>query len=64
MTFVSRFENMNFDHYLTKPKSTLEWELLTMFDKNPKIVHSFNYNRCNHPLFREFYDIYIEFFYQ
>ena len=38
ITFVSRFENMSFEHYLTKPKSMLEWKLLAMFDKNPKIV--------------------------
>ena len=60
ITFVSRFENIRFDHYLTKPKSMLEWKLLAMFDKNPEIVHSFDYKRYNHPLFREFFDIYLD----
>ena len=35
LTFFSRFENMTFDHYLTKPKSMLEWKLISMLDKNP-----------------------------
>ena len=38
ITFVSRFENMTFDHYLTKPKSMLEWKLISMLDKNREIV--------------------------
>ena len=45
ITFVSRFENIRFDHYLTEPKSMLEWKLLAMLDKNPEIVHSFDYKR-------------------
>ena len=67
-TFVSRFENIIFEKNLTKPKSMLEWKLLAMLDKNPEIVHSFDYkqynHRYNHPLFREFFDIYLNDFYQ
>ena len=64
ISFVSCFENMTFDHYLTKPKTMLEWKLLAMFDKSPQIVLSFDYTqtRCNHPLFQEFYGIYVDGF--
>ena len=61
-TFVSRFENKRFEYCLTKPKSMLEWKILAMLDKNPKIVHSFEYKQYNHPLFREFTDIYLDDF--
>ena len=30
ITFVSRFENIRFAHYLTKPKSMLGWKLLAI----------------------------------
>ena len=63
ITFVSRFENIRFEFYLTKPKSMLEWKLLAMLDKNPAIVHSFDYKRFNHPLFPDFFDIYPDAFY-
>ena len=65
ITFVSRFETITFDHYITKPNSMLEWKLLAMFDKNPKIVHSFDYThtRCNHPSFRDIFDVYLDRFY-
>ena len=64
ITFVSRFENITFDHYITKPKSMLEWKLLAMFDKNLQIVHSFDHThiRCKHPLFQEFFDFYLHKF--
>ena len=62
ITFVSHFENIRFDHYLTKPLSILEWKLLAMLDKNPEIVQSFYYKRYNHPLIREFSEIYIDEF--
>ena len=59
ITFVSRFENITFDRYITKPKSMLEWRLVAMFymfDKKYKIVHSFHYiKRCNHPSFQDFF---------
>ena len=65
ITFVSRFENVTFDHYITKPKSMLEWKLVAIFDKNPKIVHSFDYNkRCNHSLFQDFFDSYLDRFHK
>ena len=48
ITIVSRFGNITFDHYLTKPKSMLEWKLLVMSDKNPEIVRAFDYKRYNH----------------
>ena len=53
ITFVSRFENITFDHYITKPKSMLEWKLVVLFDKNPQTFHPFDYThtRCNHPFF-------------
>ena len=54
ITFVSRFENITFDHYITKPKSMLEWKLLAVFDNNPKIINSFDYKHHSHPLFQEF----------
>ena len=60
LSFVSRFENITFDHYITKTKSMLEWKLLAMLDKNTKIVHSFDYKHYNHPLFREFFDDYLD----
>ena len=63
ITFVSRFENITFDHYITKPKSMLEWKLVAMLDKNPQMVRSFDYTRCNHPLFQESFDIYLDRFY-
>ena len=63
-TFASRFENITFDHYLTKPKSMFKWKLLAMFDKNPKNSNSVDYThtRCNQPLLQEFYDIYLDRF--
>ena len=64
ITFVSRFENIRFQLYLTKPKSVLEWKLLAMFFKNPQIVHAFEYKRHFHPLFEEFSHIYLDDFYQ
>ena len=57
ITVVSLFKIIGFEHYLTKPKSMLEWKLVAMFDRNPKIVHSFDYTRYNHPLFQDFFDI-------
>ena len=63
ITFVRRFENIRFDHYLTKLKSMLEWKLLAMLDKNPETVHSFVYKRYNHPSFREFFVVFRDDFY-
>ena len=63
ITFIGRFEDMAFDYYLSIPKSMLKWKLLTMLDKNSKIVCQFLYKRINNPLFREFYEIYIDCFY-
>ena len=67
ITLVSRFENITFDHYLTKPESMLEWKLLAMSAKNPEIVRAFDYKRYNHryshPLSRKFFDIYLDEFY-
>ena len=57
ITFVSRFENIRFSHYLIKPKSMLDWKLLALLDKIPKVVNSFDYKRYNHPFFQEFFDI-------
>ena len=57
--FVNRFENMTFDHYLTKPKSMLEWKLISMLDKNREFVCLFDYDKpSKHPLFEEFRDNY------
>ena len=42
ISFVSRFEKISFEHYLTKPKSMLEWKLPGMLYKNPQNVHSFD----------------------
>ena len=64
ITLVSRFENIRFEYYLTKPKSRLEWKLLAMLDKNPQIVHSFDYKRQYHPLFQYFFDIYLDDFFK
>ena len=61
--FVSRFENIRFEYHLTKQKPMLEWKLLAMLDENPEIVHSFDYEQYNHPLFRELFDIYLADFY-
>ena len=38
----------------------LGWKLFARFDKNPEIVHSFDFNRYNHPFFPEFFEIYLE----
>ena len=57
ITFFSRFDNITIDHYITKPKSMLEWKLVAMFDKNPEIACAFDYRKYNQPLFRDFYDI-------
>ena len=54
-TFVSHFEIIRFEYYLTKPKSLLEWMLLAMSNKNPENVHSFDYKRYNYPFFRDFF---------
>ena len=64
ITFVCRFENVTYDHYLTKPKSMLEWKPRVMLDKNPQFAHSFDYThtRCNHPSFQNFFDIYLDRF--
>ena len=51
ITFVSRFENITFDHFFTKTKSVLEWKLLAMLDKNPENVPSFDYKHHSRPLF-------------
>ena len=61
-TFVSRFENVRIEYYLTKPKTMLECKLLAMSVKDSEIVHSFDYKRYNHPLFREFFDFYLDAF--
>ena len=64
LTFIKRFENMTFDHYLTKPKSRLEWKLTSMLDKNREIVCLFDYDKSSkYPLFEEFRDIYFGEFY-
>ena len=60
ITFISRFKDMEFEYYLTKPKSRLEGRLCAMLDKNPKNVCAFDCKRYNHPLFREINEIYIE----
>ena len=57
ITFVSRFKDMEFEYYLTKPKSMLEWKLCAMLDKSSEIVFSFDYKRYNNPLFREINEI-------
>ena len=62
ITFVSRFENITFDQILTKPKSMLEWKLVARLDKNPKIVNLFDYKHHCHPLFQEFFEIYLDRF--
>ena len=65
ITFVSRYENIIFDHYVTKPKSMLEWKILAMFDKFSEFVNSFDYehdSNKSHPLLQEFFDIYLETF--
>ena len=54
ITLASLSKNVRFNHYLTKPKSMLEWKLLAKLGKNPEVVHSFDYRRCSHPLYREF----------
>ena len=53
ITFVSRFGSITYDHYLTEPKSMLEWKLIAMFERNYKIIYSIDYRNttCNHPLF-------------
>ena len=67
ITFVSCVKNLTFDHYLTKSKSMLEWKLVSMLDNDPGIVHSFDYKRYNrrynHPLFRNFFYIFLDDFY-
>ena len=57
ITFVSRFENIRFECYLTQPKSRLEWKPIAMSDKNQEIVHSFDNKRHYQPLFQEVFDI-------
>ena len=37
ITFVSRFENITFDHFITTPKPMLEWKLVAMFKKILKL---------------------------
>ena len=63
ITFVSCFENIRFEQYLTKPKSMLEWKLLAILVENAHSVHSFDYKRHSHPLFHEFFDIYLDYFF-
>ena len=36
ITFFSRFDNITLDHYLTKPKSMLEWKLVAVFEKKSR----------------------------
>ena len=66
VSLSSLSKNITLDHYLTKPNSTLERKLLAMSDKNPKFVHSFDYNwykhRYSHPSFQEVHDFYIDDF--
>ena len=38
ITLISRFENMTFDHYPTKPESMPEKKLISMLDKIRDIV--------------------------
>ena len=63
-TSVSRFKNITFDRSITKPISRLEWKVVVMFDKNPKIVLSLDstHTHCIHPLFQEIYDFYLDGF--
>ena len=60
VTFVSLFENITFDHYLIKPKPVLEWRLIALAKKNPEIINSFDYEDHSHPLFQEFFEIYLD----
>ena len=62
LTIVSRFKDMDFEYYLTKPKSVLEWRLCAVLDENPKIVCAFDYKRYNHPLHRDIKGMYIDYF--
>ena len=41
----------------------LDWKLRGMLDKNPQIVHSFDYKRHYHPSFQEIFYIYLDDFY-
>ena len=59
ITFVCRFENITFDHYIKKPKSMLEWKLLAMSDENPEIINLFDYKH-RHPLVQELSVIYLD----
>ena len=62
ITFVSRFENITFDNYLTEPKPMLEWRLIALANKNPEIINSFDYEHEHHsqPLFQEFFEIFLD----
>ena len=62
IALVSRFEDIDFDHHLTKPNSMLEWKLLAMLDKNPELVQSINFKRHNPPLFQDVFDVYLDRF--
>ena len=58
LSIFSHFKNMTFVHYLTKPKSMLEWKLISMLDKNREIVCLFDYDKpSKHLLLEDFRDI-------
>ena len=44
---------MTYEHYLTIPKSMLEWTLIKKLATNPKLIKAFNINTY-HPLIQKY----------
>ena len=51
--FISTLGNMTYEHYLTIPKSMLEWTLIRKLATNPKLLKTFNISSY-HPLIQKY----------
>ena len=55
ITFKTDLRNMTFEHYLTQPKSMLEWKLNAILAKNSQLIEIFG--NSSHPLIRKYQHI-------
>ena len=50
---------MTYEYYLKQPKSRLKWKLIEKLNESPQHIHQFNCENSAHPLFCEYYEIYL-----
>ena len=52
ITFISDLKNITYEHYLSIPKSMMEWKFNILLAKNPKLLRIFE--NSTHPLKRKY----------